>query len=157
MAYNLARVEVTLTNLEIAHQQLERAIDLFMGPKDYISALTLAGAAEEILGKLLNKRGQSHWLDEITSGALDALGFVDDDAYSSEGKAARKEVANLANFYKNRCKHFSENDQISFPVDVKAAEMIDRAISNYWDFTNRETGSMGRFREVVLRYRRRSE
>ncbi|WP_423709909.1 hypothetical protein [Undibacterium sp. WLX3042] len=148
----LARVDETLTNLEIAHRQLERAIDLFMGPKDYVSALTLAGAAEEILGKLLNKRGQTHWLDEITSGALGALGFVDAEADSPEAKAARKEIANLANFYKNRCKHFSEVDQISFPVDVKAAEMIDRAVSNYWDLTNRETGAMGRFREVVLRY-----
>lgn len=142
-----------MTNLEIAHRQLERSIDLFMVQRDYVSALTLAGAAEEILGKLLNREGKSHWLDEITGGALEALGFIDKEADSAEAKKARKEIANLANFYKNRCKHFSEEGQIVFAVDVKAAEMIDRAISNYWELTKRETGGMGRFREVVLRRR----
>jgi hypothetical protein len=148
---NLNREVEILTNLEIAHRQLERSIDLFMRAKDYVSALTLAGAAEEILGKLLHREGRQHWLDEILDGAIEALGFVDEDADSPEARKARKDIADLANFYKNRFKHFSEEDKISLAVDVKAAEMIDRAISNYWALTKRETGAMGRFRDVVLR------
>lgn len=140
-----------LTNLEIAHIQLERSVDLFLVAKDYVSALTLAGAAEEILGKLLNKAGRQHWLDEILDGALEALGFVDEHAGSPEAMKARREVATLANFHKNRFKHFSDDDPVSFPVDVVAAEMIDRAISNYRELTKRETGAMSLFRTTVLR------
>ena len=71
----IEEIEETLSNLDIAERQLERAIVLFLDDKDYVSALTLAGAAEEILGKLLNKAGKEHWLDSITEGALRALGF----------------------------------------------------------------------------------
>ena len=47
-----------LSNLEVAHRQLERAISLYMHEQDCVSALTLAGVAEKILGKLLAERGQ---------------------------------------------------------------------------------------------------
>ena len=52
---NIRGIEETLSNLDVAERQLERAIALFLDEEDYVSALTLAGAAEEILGKLLNK------------------------------------------------------------------------------------------------------
>lgn len=140
----------TLTNLEIAHRQLERSIELFLDRNDFVSAITLAGAAEEILGKLLNKEGKTHWLDEVTSGALRFLGFEGEALQSPEAKKAGKEIYNISNYYKNRCKHFNSEDHLTFTVDVQAAEMIDRAISNYWALTHRETGAMGRFRELVL-------
>jgi hypothetical protein len=123
---------------------------LFLDDRDYVSAITLAGAAEEILGKLLNKEGMSHWLDEITDGALRLLGYEGEALQSPEAKKAGKEIANISNHYKNRLKHFNAEDHITFSVDVQAAEMIDRAISNYWSLTQRETGAMGRFRELVL-------
>ena len=41
---------MTLTKLEVATRQLDAAIRLFL-EDDYLSSLTLAGAAEEILGK----------------------------------------------------------------------------------------------------------
>jgi len=147
----LDEVTETLTNLEIAHRQLERSIELFLDRQDYISALTLAGAAEEILGKLLRKEGKNHWLDEITSGTLKLLGFEGEALQSPEAKRAGKQIANISNYYKNRCKHFNDQDHVTFSVDVQAAEMIDRAISNYWQLTQRETGAMGRFRELILR------
>ena len=130
---------------------MKRSIDLFLSSKDYVSALTLVAAAEEILGKLLNREGKQHWLDEITAGALEALGFVDKEINSPEANAARKEIANLANHHKNRLKHFSDEGKMSFPVDVKAAEMIDHAISNYRKLTASQTGVMDRFLDFVLR------
>lgn len=147
----LDEITESLTNLEIAHRQLERSIELFLDRRDYISALTLAGAAEEILGKLLREEGKTHWLDEITTGALKLLGFDGEAPQSPEAKQAGKEIANISNYYRNRCKHFSDVDHVAFTVDVQAAEMIDRAISNYWQLTQRETGAMGRFRELILR------
>ena len=55
---------VTLSNFDIAEIQLTRAIKLFFKDQDYISSLTLAGAAEEILGALVRKSGKKHALDE---------------------------------------------------------------------------------------------
>lgn len=40
---------MTLTKLEVAVRQLDMALRLFL-EGDYLSSLTLAGAAEEILG-----------------------------------------------------------------------------------------------------------
>lgn len=143
-------IEETLSNLEIAHRQIERAIVIFLDDKDYVSALTLAGAAEEILGKLLNKEGKEHWLDSISKGALRALGFWKKELQTLEAAKAKKEIANIANLHKNRVKHYNNDGTITFLVDVAAAEMIDRAISNYFDLTKRETGAMGRFKELVI-------
>ncbi len=143
-------IEETLSNLEIAHRQIERAIVIFLDDKDYVSALTLAGAAEEILGKLLNKEGKEHWLDSISEGALRVLGFRKKELQTPEAAKARKQIASIANHHKNMVKHYNSDGTITFLVDVAAAEMIDRAISNYFDLTKRETGGMGRFKELVI-------
>lgn len=123
---------------------------LFLDDKDYVSALTLAGAAEEILGKLLNRDGKEHWLDSISKGALRALGFIEKETQSAEAAKIKKEIANFANQHKNRIKHYNQDGAITLLIDVAAAEMIDRAISNYFDLTQRETGAMGRFKELII-------
>lgn len=147
----------TLSNLEVAHRQLERAIALFMDEQDFVSALTLAGAAEEILGKLLVEQGKSHWLESISVAALVVLGFPKTEHESPEAREAKREIANIANFHKNRLKHINVEGTMTFLVNEKAAEMIDRAISNYLELTKRETGAMGRFRHEVLRHGIRSQ
>lgn len=147
---HLDEIEETLSNLEVAHRQIERAIVVFLDDKDYVSALTLAGAAEEILGKLLNKDGKEHWLDSISKGALRALGFRKKGFETPEALKARKEIANIANRYKNRFKHYNDDGTITLLVDVAAAEMIARAISNYFVLTQRETEMMGRFKELII-------
>jgi len=146
----LDEIEETISNLEVAHRQIERAIVVFLDDKDYVSALTLAGAAEEILGKLLNKEGKEHWLDSISKGALRALGFRKMEFETPEALKAKKEIANNANHYKNRLKHYNDDGTITLLINVAAAEMIDRAISNYFDLTQRETGAMGRFKELII-------
>jgi hypothetical protein len=143
-------IEETLSNLEIAHRQIERAIVLFLDDRDYVSSLTLAGAAEEILGKLLNKEGKEHWLDSISKGALRALGFRKRELQAPEALKAKKEIANIANRHKNAFKHYNIDGTVTLLVDVAAAEMIDRAISNYFDLTQRETGAMGKFKELII-------
>jgi hypothetical protein len=54
----------------IALTQLESALRLFREGDDYFSTLTVAGAAEEILGDLLRSRDQQNALDDLTSGAV---------------------------------------------------------------------------------------
>jgi hypothetical protein len=139
----------TLTNLEIAERQLDRSIQLFLDEKDFISSLTLAGAAEEILGKLLNKRGESHSLAYLIAGCL-KLNNITSDSSPSEIKKTEKGIVNLANYFKNRAKHYNDAESITFSVDFYAADIIDRAMDNYWKFTQKETEQMQRFRIKVL-------
>jgi len=140
----------TLTNLEIAECQIERAIALFFETEDYVSSLTLAGAAEEILGKLLNQEGKPHWLDDIASGSLEVLGYTDEDSDHPEVRKSKKDIANLSNYYKNRLKHFNGDESMTFSVDYYAAEMIDRAISNYWNLNHELTELMELFTNEII-------
>jgi Na+-translocating ferredoxin:NAD+ oxidoreductase RnfE subunit len=56
--------EITHNKVEIAIEQLEIALDLFLSGKSYVSALTLAGAAEEIFGKATEIKGIKNSLQE---------------------------------------------------------------------------------------------
>ncbi|MBB3231128.1 hypothetical protein [Halomonas stenophila] len=141
------KVEViteSLSYLEIAERQIDRAISLFLNEKDFISSITLAGAAEEILGKMVGEADGTHVLNDLIDGSLRLLGVDAND------KKARKEVANIANYYRNRVKHYSDDGGLHFSVDFEAAEIIDRAISNYWKLTQEETPLMERFKIEVL-------
>jgi len=55
-------MEQTYTKLDLATEQLDAAISLFL-EKSFVSALTLAGAAEEVLGKALSNRREQNYLD----------------------------------------------------------------------------------------------
>lgn len=55
---------MTLTKLEVAVSQLSQAIRLFL-EEDYLSSLTLSGAAEEILGKLCERSWKPVTIEEI--------------------------------------------------------------------------------------------
>ena len=57
------------TKVELAVSQLRHAIELFIEARELISAITLAGAAEEILGQLAEKDGFKHALDRRAEGA----------------------------------------------------------------------------------------
>lgn len=137
-----------LSFLEIAERQIDRAIILFIDDADFISTITLAGAAEEILGKMLNKEGMTHVLDELINGSLK---FQDPDVDIQDPKT-RKGIASIANYYKNKLKHFDEEASgVHFSSDCYAADLIDRAISNYWKLTESETKQMERFK-IEIQY-----
>ena len=53
----------TYSKQSIALAQLETALRLFSVGEDLISVITLAGAAEEILGKLVKSQGRDNSLD----------------------------------------------------------------------------------------------
>ena len=55
-----------VTKRRIALIQLWRSIDLLENHNDPVWALTLAGAAEEILGKMAAKKGHSTALEDDT-------------------------------------------------------------------------------------------
>ena len=135
------RVTLTLTAVDIARIQIERAIQLFLDGEDYVSATTLAGAGEAILGDILRARDIKHALDEIVDDSI----LVGQKLYPKE-VMTRKGIISLANSYRDRLKHLNDGSDINVSVDYEAACMIERACDNYAKVTGDETEIMDKFR-----------
>lgn len=136
------------SQLVTAEFQLNRAIQLFLDAEDFYSSGTLAGAAEEILGRLLQKEGKEHALDRLISSTQRMLTEGEIDAISdSKKRNPRGKIGDLLNFYRNWLKHYREDDSEIY-IDTKeaASELIDRAVINFFQFTHRETSEMRKFR-----------
>lgn len=113
-----------LTKLEIAERQLNRAISLLIENNDRVSAITLAGAAEEILAALLKSVGKTDVLSEMCQASVDMGRCI--------GKTWKTGAFKYdLNYVKNELKHHDNGvDQI--PIFEEAStEIIDRAIENF--------------------------
>lgn len=112
---------------EIAWLQLNRALNLFMDEEEYVTSLTLAGAAEEILGKLLRNSGQMSsaetWRDLIA-----AISVMDGETPND------KEIFTELNYARNSAKHVFEG-QILQVTREHAIDMLHRATSNWTKLT----------------------
>ena len=53
------------TRLELAANQLEAAISLFVAGRDRFSVITLAGAADVILSRLVINAGRENFTDSV--------------------------------------------------------------------------------------------
>ena len=58
---------IKISKIDIALVHLETAIDLFLNNQNYICAATLAGAAEEILGKIVYRSKKTNSFKELCS------------------------------------------------------------------------------------------
>jgi len=115
----------TLSAEAIAEHQLLAAIRLWQ-EQDFLSALTLAGAAEEILGKRLRKLGREPSFDQLKS-IIVALA-------RSEGETdpnLERTVGDLLNNTKNELKHYSGDAALSFDLRADCHEILERAVANY--------------------------
>lgn len=113
---------MTLTKLEVATRQLDAAIRLFL-EDDYLSSLTLAGAAEEILGRLSERAGLPVAVEEIV-----AYHFGDTDSALSD-KERRKILLEVMNRARNATKHANDPTEAHFVVEqVHPLQMIMRAM-----------------------------
>ena len=112
----------TLTKLQVAVHQLGVAIRLFL-EGDCLSSLTLAGAAEEILGKLCEREGHPVAVEGIIR-----FHWNDTDPALSD-KERRKVLLNVLNAGRNAVKHANDPAEAEFTVDrVYALQMIMRAM-----------------------------
>lgn len=114
------------TIASVAVIQLRTAIQLYH-KGNYISALTLAGAAEEILGKMAAKSGGDN---AIQSGTIWLNQFAD---YLGKPRTTEKVVAGRRNLARNAVKHNDRGEDIEIEFDFKneAEQLIIDAINNY--------------------------
>lgn len=115
---------MNLTKLELAEIQINKAIDLFVNEADYVCALTLAGAAEEMLGNILHQNGEDNILAELLPWFKE----------NHDPDVTFAKLARGANETRDELKHGHNNPDPGFKVDVSQAicgQMLMRAIVNY--------------------------
>ncbi|MEJ6120851.1 hypothetical protein MT390_02995 [Vibrio sp. 2-Bac 85] len=114
--------------IEIAIEQLETALDLFISGKSYVSALTLGGAAEEILGMALKIDGVKNSIQELYKN-YNRPGLE----WLNPPKNWKEFTTNGENKVRNAVKHLSSKDDLTFEADIQdeAVWMLVRATDNY--------------------------
>ncbi len=141
-----------LTKPEIAKRQLFQSIELYLAGDDLISVITLAGAAEEILGKLVNHAGKPNALDEKVQKLCKVFELV------FKVPAVPKELIKLRNKSRNELKHIGVNGTIEIKLEEEAVKLLDRAINNYKKLNPGSHTLFHEFeKERVRRYRVRNE
>ena len=117
-----------ISKLVIAQRQLEVAARLYVEGADYLAVVTLAGAAEEILGNLLRRSGQEAMIDRIVEMDQELTGGRAFSVVNAEVNRAR-----------NALKHAKEPDEDTVTIEPgEATAMLARALVNY----NRSAGQL---------------
>jgi hypothetical protein len=113
---------------DVALLQLDRAIDLYLSgsTQDLVCAITLAGAAEEILGRLVEEQsGTAAFRDTISM-----LCGMHEAAFP-EDPPNPKVYADLRNKTRNDFKHITDNKPFRGNLEKEARSMIRRAMTNH--------------------------
>ena len=111
----------------LAKIQLEKAIELFLKNKDYVSSITLAGASEEITRCVLERKGMKPSITKLKE-------WFDSTYPDAEIPGPFYKEANLT---RNNLKHFTDPNEDMVEVSEKEAVFwLGRAIMNYdWAYS----------------------
>ena len=133
--------EATHKRVDLAVEQLGDALRLFLDEQRYASALTLAGAAEEVLGRAVEHGGGTSNLQWKFS----KVAQVDQALFGKPLKWS--EFVDEENAARNALKHMREPDEHTLDTDLEMAAvwMLVRACDNYRRLGLEETEEMGRF------------
>jgi hypothetical protein len=117
---------------QAAHEFLESALHLYFERKAYSAALHLAGAAEELLGKLLRERDGTPYLDFLQRIMMDAWHELTSErsVQTTDGRPmSPKSIATFVNGARNHVKHSIL--PATYDAQTEARDMLWRALSNY--------------------------
>ena len=131
-----------ISKIDAAVDQLDWAIKLFLDHKAYVPAITLAGAAEEIVG------------EAVAESAFKLLKKSLSTKYEISKKVVSQEHLNRV---KNWLKHWKEKkDEVSIEVELEteAIQYLIRAISNLVTHDRSLTSETPRFFEWLKENRK---
>lgn len=114
--------------VDLAIEQLEIALYLFLEGKSHVSALTLSGAAEEILGMALKIKDKENSLQvSYRIYSHPQLQWVNHPKTWAEFTTKEK------NKIRNAVKHLSDANDLTFQADIEDETlwMLVRATDNY--------------------------
>ena len=131
----------------VALRQLETALRLYSEREDYYSVITLAGASEEVSGKLLKENNPENALDSLKKD----VSVVHEALFDED--LAEKEISERANWVRNLLKHWSPGQPKVFEFDApeEAKDMLTRAIDNYYELNGNLTPAMQRFQDMHVK------
>ena len=109
----------------IAELQLLAAIEL-ADHGNWVPAITLAGAAEEILGKRLRRLGKTPSFDSMKAAVMEIAAKA-----GANEPGLDRDIGHLINLTKNELKHYSGSEAIEFDLERDGVELLERAIANY--------------------------
>lgn len=118
-----AMPEQTYTSIGLAVEQLDSAIAHFLNRRSFISALTLAGAAEELLGKTLrsmNERNALEWQYVMMEPTLSLFMHT---------TLSKQDFITIENRARDAAKHWRP-DPLELDIEDAALSMIVRASDN---------------------------
>ena len=111
---------------DLARSQLEHALRLYMLGQEYPSVITLAGAAEEIFGKLAISKGLEPSLKRKLRQSLALF----KDLWGDDAK--EKNFWLLRNRARNYLKHLDPGEKdLQMDHEHEAASMLSRALENF--------------------------
>ena len=120
------------TRLELAANQLEAAISLFVAGRDRFSVITLAGAADVILSRLVINSGQENFTESILRSEIEQYG----------ADRTREEVGKEINgtLFINHLKHMDDDDDGYIDIDLEecALAAILKSLANYVTLAGRK-------------------
>lgn len=113
------------TRLELAANQLKAAIGLFISGGDRFSVISLAGAADIILSRLVINKGQENFTETVLNAEVERSGTV------RTREEFGKELNDL--FFINQLKHMDDDDDGYIELDPEECALgaILKALANY--------------------------
>jgi hypothetical protein len=112
-------MKIEINKIDAAVDQLDWAIKLFLDDSAYVPAITLAGAAEEIIGETLGESSAFKLLKE-------KLGAE----YNLPPKVISQGHLNKAKNWFKHWKEMKDDETIEIELETEAIQYIVRAISN---------------------------
>lgn len=109
-----------LTPQQIALAHLEKALRLYM--RDLICIVTLAGAAEEVLGKLARTRGEVPSLERRVAHKMAMFSAI----FPRVPTPPKKDFIRLSNQGRDAMKHLTTTEAITIDIAQKAGSARSR-------------------------------
>ena len=133
---------------DIALEQLETALRLFKETEEYISVITLAGAAEEILGKACREQGIKNAVEEKLHSFYLLRRIRFGGNASAEKAKSDKVLTTRLNHVRNKAKHINpvQEPTLVLHAEGEARDLINRALHNWWALGLPYSPSMLEFR-----------
>ena len=120
--------------IDAAVDQLDWAIKLFLDHKAYVPAITLAGAAEEILGEAVSSESAFKKLMESLSSE-----------YRIPENVLSQEYLNKAKNWMKHWREMKDEEYMDIELETQAIQYIVRTVTNLATYDNTATSETPRF------------
>lgn len=132
---------------EIATRQLAHPLDLYLSRGDLVCAITLAGAAEEILGKLAESAGHVPSLRRSSLRKVALFKAI----FPRNKEPTIGEFFKLSNKPRNMMRHLLRDPIAHIDLEYEAGKLLKRAVENYRLAVGPKTPKMRRFESERIR------